>query len=233
MKTIGLIGGMSWESSAQYYRIINEGVRNRLGGVHSAKSVMVSVDFAEIERLQHDGRWTELSARMVEAAAQVERGGADFFLICTNTMHRMAAEVEAAVTIPLLHIADPTAERIKVDGHRRVGLLGTAFTMEQKFYKGRLMDRHGLEVLTPDMADRQVVHRVIYEELVAGRVLATSREAYRGVIDRLAERGAEAIILGCTEIMLLVRPDDSAVPLYDTTALHAEAAIERAMANAL
>ncbi len=229
MKTIGLIGGMSWESSAQYYRIINQGVRDRLGGVHSAKSVMVSVDFGEIERLQHDGRWTDLAARMVEAADQVERGGADFFLICTNTMHRVAEEVEAAVAIPLLHIADPTAERIKADGHRRVGLLGTAFTMEQAFYKGRLADRHGLEVLIPEQIDRQKVHRIIYEELVAGRVLDTSREAYRGVIARLVERGADVVILGCTEIMLLVGADDSAVPLYDTTTIHAEAAIERAV----
>lgn len=232
MKTIGLIGGMSWESSAQYYRIINQGVRERLGGVHSAKSVMVSVDFGEIERLQHDGRWAELTGRMVDAASEVERGGADFFLICTNTMHRMAEEVEAAVAIPLLHIADPTAERIKADGHRRVGLLGTAFTMEQEFYKGRLTVRHGLEVLTPDQDDREIVHRIIYEELVAGRVLDASREAYRGIITRLVARGAEAIILGCTEIMLLVGPGDSAVPLYDTTALHAEAAIERAIFGA-
>jgi aspartate racemase len=231
MKTIGLIGGMSWESSAQYYRIINQGVRARLGGVHSARSVMVSVDFGEIERLQHDGRWTDLTARMVEAARQVERGGADFFLICTNTMHRMVDEVEAAVAIPLLHIADPTAERITADGHARVGLLGTAFTMEQAFYKGRLTDRHGLEVLIPDQDDRAVVHRIIYEELVAGRVLDASREAYRSVIARLVARGAHAIILGCTEIMLLVGPDDSTVPLYDTTALHAEAAIEQAIAT--
>ena len=232
MKTIGLIGGMSWESSAQYYRIINQGVRTRLGGVHSAKSVMVSVDFGEIERLQHDGRWTDLTTDMIEAAGQVERGGADFCLICTNTMHRMADQVEAAVSIPLLHIADPTAERITADGHARVGLLGTAFTMEQAFYKGRLTDRHRLEVLTPDQGDRATVHRIIYEELVAGRVLDASREEYCGVIARLVDRGAEAIILGCTEIMLLVGPDDSAVPLYDTTALHAEAAIEWAIADA-
>lgn len=231
MRTIGLIGGMSWESSTQYYRIINQGVRGRLGGVHSAKSVMVSVDFGEIERLQHDGRWADLTARMVEAARQVERGGADFFLICTNTMHRMANEVEAAVAIPLLHIADPTAERITADGHARVGLLGTAFTMEQAFYKARLAERHGLEVLIPDQDDCAVVHRIIYEELVVGRVLDSSREAYRGVIARLVDRGVEAIILGCTEIMLLVGPDDSAVPLYDTTALHAEAAIEQAIAG--
>lgn len=232
MKTIGLIGGMSWESSAQYYRLINQGVRERLGGLHSAKSVMVSVDFGEIEGLQHEGRWADLTARMVEAATQIERGGADFFLICTNTMHRMANEVEAAVAIPLLHIADPTAERIRADGHRCVGLLGTAFTMEQQFYKGRLADRHGLKVITPGQDDRRVVHRIIYEELVAGHVLDSSREAYRGVIARLVDRGVDAVILGCTEIMLLIGPDDSAVPIYDTTAIHAEAAIERALPGA-
>jgi aspartate racemase len=229
MKTIGLIGGMSWESSAQYYRIINQGVRDRRGGVHSAKSIMVSVDFGEIERLQHHGRWEELTERMIQAARQVERGGADFFLICTNTMHRMAGEVEAAVSIPLLHIADPTAERIKADAHRRVGLLGTAFTMEQEFYKGRLTKRHGLEVLTPYEDDSKAVHRIIYDELVAGRVADASREVYRGIIARLVNRGAEAVILGCTEIMLLVGPDDSTVPVYDTTAIHAEAAIAKAI----
>lgn len=233
MKTIGLIGGMSWEGSAHYYRLINQEVRARLGGAHSARSIMVSVDFGEIERLQHEGRWPELTTRMIEAARQVERGGADFLLICTNTMHRMAEEVEAAVEIPLLHIADPTAERIKADGHARIGLLGTAFTMEQAFYKSRLSDRHGLEVLIPAQDDREVVHCIIYEELVAGRVLDASREAYRGVIARLAERGAEAVILGCTEIMLLIGPHDSQVKLYDTTALHAEAAVKRALEEAL
>ena len=229
MRTIGLIGGMSWESSAQYYRIINQGMRDRLGGVHSARSVMVSVDFGEIERLQHGGDWPALTLRMTEAARQVELGGADFILLCLNTMHRMADEVARAVTIPLLHIVDPTAERIKAAGHRRVGLLGTAFTMEQSFYKGRLAERHGLDVLTPDDPDRQVVHRIIYEELVAGRVLDDSRAAYRNVIARLVDRGAEAIILGCTEIMLLVGRGDSAVAVYDTTALHAEAAIDLAL----
>lgn len=229
MKTIGLIGGMSWESSAQYYRIINRAVRERLGGVHSARSLMFSVDFGEIERLQHDGDWAALTGEMVGAARRLERGGADFLLICTNTMHRMADEVAGSVSIPLLHIADPTAEKIKAAGYKRVGLLGTAFTMEQDFYKGRLATRHGLDVLVPDEADRAVVHDVIYRELVAGQAPAASREAYRAIIARLVNRGAEAVILGCTEIMLLVGQEDSAVPLFDTTSLHAVAAVDLAL----
>ncbi|MCX5497018.1 aspartate/glutamate racemase family protein [Kaistia dalseonensis] len=228
-KVIGLIGGMSWESSAEYYRIINERVRDRLGGLHSARCLMWSFDFAEVEALQHEGRWQDATLLMIEAAQRLERGGADFVVICTNTMHRMAAEVQAAISLPLLHIADPTATRIRADGHRRVGLLGTAFTMEQDFYKGRLADKHGLDVLIPDEADRTTVHRIIYEELVQGRVVESSRQAYRAVITRLVERGAEAIILGCTEIMLLVKPEDSTVPLYDTTMIHAEAALEMAL----
>ncbi|MDR6774955.1 aspartate/glutamate racemase family protein [Azospirillum sp. BE72] len=230
-KVIGLIGGMSWESSAEYYRIINERVRDRLGGLHSARCLMWSFDFAEIEALQHAGRWEDATALMIDAARRLERGGADFVVICTNTMHRMADQVQAAIGLPLLHIADPTAERIRAAGLRRVGLLGTAFTMEQDFYKGRLVQKHGLEVLVPDDADRATVHRVIYDELVQGRIDEASREAYRGVIARLVERGAEAVILGCTEIMLLVRPEDSPVPLYDTTAIHAEAAVELALSN--
>jgi aspartate racemase len=230
--TIGLIGGMSWESSAEYYRIINQEVRTRLGGVHSARSLMFSVDFGEIEHMQHAGDWASLTVAMVEAAQRLERGGADFILICTNTMHRMADDVAAGVAIPLLHIADPTAEKILAAGHRRIGLLGTAFTMEQDFYKGRLADRFGLEVLVPDDADRATVHRIIYEELVAGKVLPASRAAYREVIARLVARGAEAIILGCTEIMLLVKPEDSAVPLFDTTTLHALAAVDKSLAMA-
>jgi aspartate racemase len=231
-RSIGLIGGMSWESSAEYYRLINERVRDRLGGLHSARCLMWSFDFAEIEALQHAGRWAEATPLMIEAARCLERGGADFVLICTNTMHRMADDVQAAIGVPLLHIADPTAERIRGAGLRRVGLLGTAFTMEQDFYKGRLTDRHGLEVLVPCDADRALVHRVIYDELVQGRVEPASRQAYREVIARLVERGAEAVILGCTEIMLLVRPEDSAVPLFDTTAIHAEAAVDRALSGA-
>jgi aspartate racemase len=226
---IGLLGGMSWESSAEYYRIINEGVRNRLGGLHSARCLMWSFDFAEIEALQHAGRWDDATALLIDAARRLEGGGADFILICTNTMHRMAEEVQAAIQVPLLHIADPTAERIRQAGFRRIGLLGTAFTMEQDFYKGRLERQHGLEVLVPEEMDRALVHRVIYDELVQGRAEPASRQAYRDVIARLVERGAEAIILGCTEIMLLVGPADSSVPLFDTTALHAEAAISRAL----
>ncbi|MGF3025767.1 aspartate/glutamate racemase family protein [Methylobacterium aquaticum] len=229
-KIIGLIGGMSWESSAAYYRIINETVRARLGGVRSARCLMWSFDFGEIEALQHAGRWDEATAALIGAARRLERGGADFVVICTNTMHRMADDVQAAIGLPLLHIADPTAERIRAAGHRRVGLLGTAFTMEQDFYKGRLAARHGLDVLVPEAEDRAAVHRVIYEELVQGRVMPASRDAYRSVSARLVERGAEAVILGCTEIMLLVRPEDSPVPLFDTTALHAEAAVDRALA---
>ena len=228
-RVIGLIGGLSWESSAEYYRIVNQLVRERLGGLSSARCLMWSFDFAEIEALQHAGRWDKAASEMIEAARSLERGGADFVLICSNTMHRMADEVQAAIGVPLLHIADPTAERIKAAGLRRVGLLGTAFTMEQDFYKGRLASRHGLEVLVPDDGERADVHRIIYDELVQGRVEPDSREIYRKVIGRLVEWGAEAVILGCTEIMLLVRPEDSAVPLFDTTTIHAEAAVERAI----
>ena len=231
-KVIGLIGGMSWENSAEYYRIINQTVRTRLGGLRSARCLMWSFDFGEIEALQHAGRWEDAAIEMIGAANRLERGGADFIVICTNTMHRMADQVQAAIDLPLLHIADPTAERIKGVGLKRVGLLGTAFTMEQTFYKGRLAHQHGLDVLVPGDEDRALVHRVIYEELVQGRAEPSSRQGYRDVIVRLVERGAEAVILGCTEIMLLVGPADSAVPLFDTTALHAEAAVELSIAEA-
>ncbi|MDQ1156854.1 aspartate racemase [Sphingomonas sp. SORGH_AS 950] len=231
MRTIGLIGGMSWESSAEYYRIINQGVRDRLGPTASASCLLWSFNFAEIEALQHKGDWDGLTARMTEAARTLEAGGAELLLICTNTMHRTAPAIEAAVTTPLVHIADPTAERIKAAGLRTVGLLGTAFTMEQDFYKGRLAERHGLDVVIPEAADRAEVHRIIYEELVAGRILDTSRDRYRAVIRRLVEAGAEAVILGCTEIMLLIGAQDSPVPVFDTTALHAHAAVERALAD--
>jgi aspartate racemase len=227
---IGLIGGMSWESSAEYYRIINREVRNRLGGVHSARSLMWSVDFGEIERLQHQGDWDELTNRMKDAAIRLQRGGADFVLLCTNTMHLMADAVADAIDIPLLHIADPTAEKIKAAGFQKVGLLGTAFTMEQDFYKGRLERVFGLDVLVPNADDRRVVHEVIYKELVAGEIRTESRMAYREVIARLVASGAQAIILGCTEIMLLVSAEDSAVPLFDTTTIHAIAAVDRALA---
>lgn len=229
MKTIGLIGGMSWESSQEYYRIINQEVRARLGGAHSAKSLMWSMDFGEIEQLQHDGQWDALTSRMIEAAQNLEKGGADFILICTNTMHKMADEVARATSIPLIHIADPTAEKIKAANVTKVGLLGTAFTMEQDFYKGRLTSKYGLEVLIPDAADRKTIHDIIYHELVVGVVRDQSRDAYRRIIKSLIEQGAEAIILGCTEIMLLVSQEDSSVPVFDTTRLHAEAAVDRAL----
>ncbi|MET0743566.1 MAG: aspartate/glutamate racemase family protein [Microvirga sp.] len=228
---IGLIGGMSWESSLEYYRIINRTMRERLGGVHSARSLMWSVDFGEIERLQHDGEWDRLADDMRDAARRLERGGADFLVLCTNTMHRLADAITGAVSIPLLHIADPTAEHIRSAGFTRVGLLGTAFTMEQDFYKGRLRDRFGLEVIVPDADDRRVVHDIIYTELVAGRVVPASRDAYAAIIARLVARGAQAVILGCTEIMLLVSEKDSAVPLFDTTTIHAVAAVDRALAQ--
>ncbi|WP_343610611.1 aspartate/glutamate racemase family protein [Novosphingobium sp.] len=229
MRTIGLIGGMSWESSAEYYRILNEGVRDALGPTASARCLLWSFDFSEIEKLQHDGHWAALGEKLADAATRLEAAGADLLLICTNTMHKLAGAVEAAVSIPLLHIADPTAEAIKAQGLTKVGLLGTAFTMEQDFYKGRLTDRHALDVIVPEEDDRATVHRIIYQELVAGQVLEESRQAYRAVIARLVERGAQAIILGCTEIMLLVGPEDSAVPVFDTTALHAGAAVQAAL----
>lgn len=230
MKTIGLIGGMSWESSAEYYRIINREAQRRLGGVHSAKSLMLSVDFGAIEKLQHDGDWTALTAEMVAAAQALERGGAHFIVLCTNTMHRIADEMAAKVAIPLLHIVDPTAAALKAAGVKKVGLLGTAFTMEQDFYRGRLTG-HELDVLVPEADDRAAVHRIIYRELVRGDVREPSRAAYRDIIARLVAAGAEAIVLGCTEIMLLVRPEDSAVPLFDTTTLHALAAVDQALAG--
>ncbi|MBB3911867.1 aspartate racemase [Sphingomonas desiccabilis] len=228
---IGLIGGMSWESSAEYYRLLNEGVRARLGPTASARCLLWSFDFSEIEALQHAGDWSRLAERMVDAAQRLEAAGADLLLICTNTMHRMADDVQSAVGIPLIHIADPTAERIAAAGLRKVGLLGTAFTMEQDFYKGRLTGIHGLEVIVPGEADRSTVHRIIYDELVAGRIEPSSREAYRMVIGRLVADGAQAIILGCTEIMLLVGQEDSPVPLFDTTALHAAAALDQALSD--
>jgi aspartate racemase len=227
--TIGLIGGMSWESSAEYYRIINQEMTRRLGGVHSARCLMWSVDFDEIKRLQHEGDWARLAELMREAALRLERGGADFIVLCTNTMHRLASDISSAVNIPLLHIADPTAERIKTSGLHRIGLLGTAFTMEQDFYKGRLQQRHGLEVMVPGAEDRQTVHEIIYKELVLGQIKPKSRQAYREIIARLVEQGAQAVILGCTEIMLLVTPEDSAVPLFDTTTIHAVAAVDYAL----
>lgn len=229
MKTIGLIGGMSWESSAEYYRIVNETVKQRLGGLHSAQSLMYSVDFADIERLQHEGRWDEAGQAMAQAAQRLERGGADFIVLCTNTMHKLANYIEAAVTIPLLHIADPTAQKIAEAGITRIGLLGTAFTMEQDFYRGRLTEKYGLDVLIPEADERAIVHRIIYEELVLGIVKDESRDAYKRIINHLVERGAQGIILGCTEIMLLIAPQDCPVPSFDTTTLHAVAAADYAL----
>ncbi len=228
MKTIGLIGGMSWESSIEYYRVINTAVHDKLGGLHSAKSVMVSVDFAEIEALQRAGDWGEATRQMVAAAGQAQAGGADFLVICTNTMHKMAGAVQAAIRIPLLHIADATAERIQRQGLSRVGLLGTRFTMEEDFYKGRL-SVHGLEVLIPGESERETVHRVIYDELCLGQAYEASRAAYRTIMAGLVQRGAQGIILGCTEIGLLVGQQDASVPLFDTTRIHAEAAVEYAL----
>ena len=229
MKTIGLIGGMSWESSIEYYRLINEGVREKLGGLHSARSVMYSVDFAEIELFQRQGQWQEAAQILIAAARRVEKGGADFIVICTNTMHKMADEVEIGVQIPLLHIADATAERVKARGLGKIGLLGTKFTMEENFYRGRLEQKHGLKVIVPGAKDREIVHRIIYGELVVGQIRPASKEQYQRVITGLAEQGAEGIILGCTEIGLLVKETDSRVPLFDTTRIHAEAAVEFAL----
>jgi aspartate racemase len=230
MRTIGLIGGMSWESTAWYYRLLNELTRDRLGGLHSAKCVLYSVDFAEIEQLQTEGRWTEAGEVLAAAARAVEAAGAQLVLICTNTMHKVADEVAAAVSVPLLHLADTTADAVLKAGLTKVGLLGTAFTMEQDFYRGQLA-RRGLDVLVPGAAGRAVVHRVIYKELCLGIVREESRAAYRDVIAELAARGAEGVILGCTEIELLVRPEDSVVPLFPTTTLHAQAAVTAALAD--
>jgi aspartate racemase len=229
LQTIGMIGGMSWESTVPYYRLVNETVRERLGGLHSARVILFSVDFDEVERLQRAGLWDDAGELLAGAARALQAAGADFLVLCTNTMHRVAGAIEAAVRIPLLHIADPTAAAIRRAGIRTVGLLGTRFTMEQDFYSGRLRERHGLAVLVPDAAEREAVHRVIYAELCVGRIETASREAYRRVMAGLAARGAQGIILGCTEISLLVDASDTPVPLFDTTALHARAAAECAL----
>ncbi|WP_189176986.1 aspartate/glutamate racemase family protein [Streptomyces lasiicapitis] len=228
MKTIGLIGGMSWESSAEYYRLLNELVRERLGGLHSARCVLHSVDFAEIERLQVAGEWERAGDVLAAAAKGLEAAGADLVLICTNTMHKVAGQVESVLSVPLLHLGDATAEAVRAAGERRVGLLGTAFTMEQDFYRDRLAS-HGLEVLVPDEAGRDVVHRVIYEELCLGVVRDESRAAYQEVIAALVRDGAEGVILGCTEIELLIGQEHSPVPVFPTTRLHAEAAVDAAL----
>ena len=229
MKTVGLLGGMSWESTVGYYRAINEGVKAELGGLHSAKIAMYSVDFEPIEKLQHQGDWDGTAAILSDAARNVQAAGADVLLICTNTMHKVAPHIEAAVDIPILHIADATAEVLLDQGVKSVGLLGTGFTMEQDFYKGRLSERYGLKVLVPDQPDRDIVHRVIYDELCLGKIDADSKTEYLRIIQKLADDGAEAVILGCTEIGMLVQQADTAVRLLDTTAIHAQKAVEFAL----
>jgi amino-acid racemase len=229
VRVIGLIGGMSWESSAEYYRIINRTTRDRLGPLHSALSLLYTVDFHDIERMQQEGDWARAGTVLADAARRLERGGAECVVLCTNTMHKVAAAIEAAVAIPLLHIADAAGRKVVARGIRRVGLLGTRFTMEESFYKGRLADMFGLTVLVPDEPDRDIVHRVIYDELCQGRIRPESKAEYTRILRRLADDGAEAVILGCTEIMLLVGEGDSPLPLFDTTTLHAAAAVDFAL----
>ncbi len=229
MKTIGLIGGMSWESSVEYYKIINETIHQKLGGLHSAKSIMISVDFAEIEVLQHKGNWPEAGKILITAAENLEKAGADFIVICTNTMHKLADDIQSQVHIPILHIADATARQVINAGMKKICLLGTRFTMEENFYKGRLTDKFDLEVIIPGENDRTVIHRVIYDELVLGQIRAESRENYLSIINKMVSSGAEGIILGCTEIGLLVKQEDCPIPLFDTTIIHAQAAVEQAL----
>lgn len=229
MRTIGLIGGMSWESSAIYYELLNQEIRRSLGGHHSASCILVSVDFDEIEALQRAGDWGRLGQVMAGCARQLERAGADFIVLCTNTMHRLAAEIEVAVRIPLLHIIDVTAQALLEAGHHRVGLLGTRYTMELEFYRERFRQLHGIEVLVPERRDRDEVNRVIYEELVFHDLRDASRARYVEICARLAERGAGAVVLGCTEITLLLKPDDLSMPMFDSTGLHALAAVREAL----
>ena len=229
MKTVGLLGGMSWESTVCYYRAINEGVKKTLGGLHSAKIAMYCVDFEPIEKLQHEGDWDGAARILAEAAQGIQSAGADFLLICTNTMHKVAPQIEKAINIPLLHIADATAEVLVKNDITTVGLLGTAFTMEQDFYKGRLREKYRLNVLVPNEEDSQIVHNIIYQELCLGKIHADSKSEYLRIIDKLANQGAEAVILGCTEIGMLITQDDTEVKLLDTTAIHAEKAVEYAI----
>ena len=224
MKIIGLLGGMSWESTVPYYEVINRTVGERLGGLHSGKIILYSVDFEEIEKLQHAAQWTEAGEILVTAAAKLENAGADFLVLCTNTMHKVASQIEARVRIPLLHIADPTAQAVHRCGFRKVGLLGTRFTMEQDFYKARLQIKHKLQVLVPSTPDMEIVHRVIYQELCLGKVVEESRSEYRRIASSLIKQGAQGIILGCTEVSMLLRDSDAEVPLFDTAALHARTA---------
>jgi aspartate racemase len=229
MKTIGVIGGMSWESSAEYYKLINRHTKARLGGHHNARSLMVTVDFAPIEALQRTGDWPALGEQLADAARQLERGGAELVILATNTMHRVCEAIEQAIDVPFLHIADPTGDALRAAGIERVGLLGTRYTMEQTFYTGRLRERHGLETRVPDEAERADVHRIIYDELCHGAIRDDSRRVYQRVISDLAARGAQAVILGCTEITLLIKPEHAALPVFDTTALHAQAAVDWAI----
>ena len=228
MKTIGLLGGMSWESTELYYRLINEGVKQKLGGLHSARIALVSVDFQEIETMQHAADWQGAGRALAQAAQQVEAAGADFLLICTNTMHKVALEIQAAIQIPVLHLADATAKRIRAQGLQTIGLLGTNFTMEQDYYKGRL-EAHGLNVLVPPKADRDIVHQVIYDELCLGQVKGASRQEYLRIMADLQGRGAEGVIEGCTEIVMLVQQEHTDIPLFDTTSIHAQAAVAEAL----
>jgi len=232
MKTLGLIGGMSWESTVPYYRIINRTVNEHLGGLHSAEILLYSIDFQRIEELQMAGRWTEAAEILTSAAQRLESAGADLLVLCTNTMHKVADEIESGISIPFLHIADATGEAIRYRGQSIIGLLGTRFTMEETFYRHRLEERFGLHVVVPEEQDRNLVHRVIYDELCQGKILEESRQEYRKILHRLAASGAEGIILGCTEISLLVRPEDSPVPLFDTTEIHARRAAELALESA-
>jgi amino-acid racemase len=229
MKTIGLLGGMSWESTVGYYRAINEGMKNALGGLHSAKIVLYSVDFEPVENLQRKGNWEGTAKILSEAALRIEAAGADFLLICTNTMHKVVPQIEKAIQIPLLHIADATADVLGGDGIKKVGLLGTSFTMEHDFYKGRLEQKYGLDVFVPKVEDRKIVHDIIYKELCLGEIVTDSKRKYIRIIDDMANEGAEAVILGCTEIGMLVNQSDTDVRLYDTTAIHAEKAVEYAI----
>lgn len=231
MKTIGMIGGMSWESTVSYYQALNEGVKEKLGGLHSAKICMNSVDFAEIEALQHQGKWDETAVILSQAAKSVENAGADFILICTNTMHKVVPQIASSISIPILHIADATAQKLIKQKVTKVGLLGTRFTMEQDFYKGRLTNQFGIEVVVPEESDREKIHSIIYDELCKGIISEESRLMYVDIINKLKEQGVEGVILGCTEIALLVQQQHSSVPLFDTTAIHAEAAVNLALAD--
>lgn len=231
MKTIGMLGGMSWESTSSYYKALNDGVKKMLGGLHSAQICLYSVDFAEIEKLQHQADWQATAGILADAAKAVEAGGADFLIICTNTMHKVAAEIEAAISIPILHIADATAERLLADDVHRVGLLGTRFTMEQDFYKGRLTDKFGIAVAVPPCGDLEAVHEIIYTELCLGEIKESSRRRLLEIIDKLYADGVQAVILGCTEIALLVNQQHTSVPLYDTTEIHAAKAVQLALGS--